>query len=118
MSSRLKRSLFFVSCVLTISLAVFCVYRISKTPPVVFRAEDLDRIRDDMTERHVENMLGHPPGDYCTDPDLSETFRTYYLERPLPDLDHREWLSDERMIQIMFKDDRVRVKRFYPPILT
>jgi len=117
MSSRVKRNLLFVSCLLTISLAGFCTYRISQTPPVTFKPEDLAKIRDEMTEAEVVKALGCPPGDYCTDPDISETFRTYYVDRPFVDLPHRDWLSDDGMIQVHFKEGRVWFKRFYPAIL-
>jgi hypothetical protein len=117
MSNRVNRNLLFVSCLLTISLAGFCTYRISQTPPVTFKREDLEKIRDEMTEAEVVKALGCPPGDYCTDPDISETFRTYYVDRPLADVPHSEWLSDEGMIQIYFDDGRATLKRFYPAIL-
>src|SRR6266446_6326247 len=100
MSNRTKRGLLFVSSALVISLAAFCTYRIARTSPVVFRPEDFRRIADNMTEREVEQTLGYPPGDYCTDPDISETFHTYYIEDSLIELPHKEWLSDEGMIQI------------------
>jgi hypothetical protein len=81
-----------------------------------FTVRDLDRIDEAMTEIDVERTLGIEPGDYCTDEDISNTFRSYYVERPFGQgLLHKEWMSDEGMIQVMFKDDEVVLKRFYPP---
>jgi hypothetical protein len=106
-----------VSSLLTIALAGFYTYKISQTPPVTFKPEDLEKIADEMTEAEVVKALGWPPGDYCTDPDIGVAFRFYYIERPLLYLPHKEWLSDEGMIQVIFRDGKVARKRFYPAIL-
>ena len=70
-----------------------------------------------MTESDVEKVVGLPPGNYCTDDQITETFYQYYVDRPLPDLPHKEWMSDGGMIQIIFKDGKVMRKSFYAPIL-
>jgi hypothetical protein len=119
--SRLRRP---IRCLLWLSFAaIFCflgflTYKeVCGTASISFGAEDLAKIGDDMTEDEVAEVLGLPAGDYCTDEQISRTFYIYYIDSPLPNLPHREWLSDQGMIQIVFKNGKVMSKRFYPAIL-
>jgi hypothetical protein len=117
MSHKIRLSLILVILLVPISIGTLFVWSSFHGAAITFRAEDLDRIQDYMTERDVEKALGCPPGDYCTDPAISEYFQAQYIDRPRGDLTHKDWLSDDGMIQVEFQDGTVCLKYFYPSIV-
>jgi hypothetical protein len=107
-----------LSCGIIVCLLGFPLYdQVSRSLSIAFNEEDLDRIEEGMSHSEVERVLGLPPGNYCTDDQIERSFLLVMaIDRHLRYCPHSEWLSDEGMIQIIYKDGKVWHKRFYPAI--
>src|SRR6516162_5242439 len=107
-----KRLLLILGCLMSVLLAGYVTLRLS-APRHRITADNIQAIRAGMTAKEVEEILGAPPGYYCSrkDEEVIAVIAPGCLEAPTTTMelertsDRKFWVSDEGGIWIRLRED-------------
>ena len=109
---RTKRALVVAVLALAVGTGAYALKELTRPR---FHAERFWQIRAGMTQAYVEKLLGAPPGNYESEPDIRKPYLLHGVN--IGDVTIAEWTDDSGVYNVYYnKKGDVASTRFFPYI--